>query len=328
MIHRIESLFEAAQQAIRLVLDRAVSINPWWLVVGVVLYEVAQAVRTRGWFNIIRAAYPEETRLRARDVTGAMLAGVGLNALLPARGGDFLKLFMVRRKARTLRYPTLIASFIPETLFESVCGALLVVWALAHGFLPVPVGPGDLPEVDVSLIMSHPLLSILGALLICAAAAVLVRWLRARARGLGQRLRQGFAILRSPRAFVCGVASWQGLGRVIRLAGLACFMAAVGLPVTFNTALLAMASQSAGRVIPIAPASAGIRVAMLSYGFAEITDKPVDVASVTGFWLALGAAHLVVSVVVSLAIIGIAFGTFSPRRALRLALAGRALQPE
>jgi sensor c-di-GMP phosphodiesterase-like protein len=89
-----------------------------------------------------------------------------------------------------------------------------------------------------------------------------------------------------------------------------------------------MASQSAGRVLPLAPASAGIRVAMLSYGFVEITDKPVDVASVNGFWLALGAAHLVASVVVSLSILGVTFGTFSPRRALRLALARRELQPE
>jgi hypothetical protein len=328
VVHHIGSLFDSAQQAVRLVLDRAVSINPWWLVAGVVLYEVAQAVRTRGWFNIVRAAYPDTTSLRARDVAAAQLAGVGLNSVLPARSGDFLKLFMVRRRAPALRYSTLVATFVPETLFESLCGTLLVIWALAHGFLPVPLGPGDLPEVDVSLIMSHPLLSLVGALVIGGVLTLLVRWLRSRARGLARRLRQGLTILRSPRRFVTGVASWQALGRVIRLAGLTCFLAALGLPVTPNTALLAMASQGAGRVIPIAPASAGIRVAMLSYGFVEITDKPVDVASVTGFWLALGAAHLVASVLVALVIVGVTFGTFSPRRALALATARRELQPE
>ena len=102
---------------------------------------------------------------------------------------------------------------------------------------------------------------------------------------------------------------------MIRLGGLACFMAAVGLPVTANTAVLAMAAQSAGRIIPLAPASAGIRVAMLSYGFVEITDSPVDVASVSGFWLALGATHLVASLAIAIAVIGATFGTLSPRRA-------------
>jgi hypothetical protein len=41
-------------------------------------------VRTRGWFHIIRAAYPDARDLRARDVTLAYLARAGLNGR-PAR---------------------------------------------------------------------------------------------------------------------------------------------------------------------------------------------------------------------------------------------------
>ena len=111
-----------------------------------VLYELAQVLRTRGWFNILRAAYPDAGSLRARDVACAYLAGAGLNAVLPARSGDVLKLFMVHRKLPSSRYSTLAATFLPETLFESLCGAALVIWALAHGFLPVPLGPGDRPR--------------------------------------------------------------------------------------------------------------------------------------------------------------------------------------
>ena len=71
MIGRIESLFQAAHEALRLIVDRAVAVNPWWVLAGVVLYEASQLIRTRGWFNILRAAYPDASRLRARDVAGA-----------------------------------------------------------------------------------------------------------------------------------------------------------------------------------------------------------------------------------------------------------------
>jgi Lysylphosphatidylglycerol synthase TM region len=315
----VEALVQAIHQAVRLIADRAVAINPWWVVAGVILYEASQVVRTRGWFNILRATYPDARSLRARDVTGAYLAGVGLNAVLPARGGDFLKLFMVRRRLPSARYPTLVATFLPETLFECLCGIALVVWALTRGFLPVPVAPNELPELDVSFILGQPLLSAAGAAVLAICAVLLARVLRRRWAGLGTRLRQGLAILSHPREFVLGVASWQALGRLIRLGGLACFMAALGLPLTPGTAVLVMAAQGAGRIVPLAPVSAGLRVAMLSYGFVEVTDSPVDVAAITAFWFTVGAAHLITSVTLAIGVIGATFGTFSPRRALAAA---------
>ena len=50
-------------------------------------------------------------------------------------------------------------------------------------------------------------------------------------------------------------------------------MAAFGLPVTPATVVLVMAAQGGGRIIPLAPASAGLRLAMLSYGFVEVTGQ-------------------------------------------------------
>jgi hypothetical protein len=316
VIDRLESVYRAAQHALDLILDRAVAINPWWLAAGVVLFELSQVVRARGWFNIIRAAYPGAPGLRARDVTGAYLAGSGLNAVLPARSGDFLKLFMVHRRLRSSRYSTLVATFVPETLFETVFGIALVVWALAHGFLPVPVAPGELPSLDLSFVIVHPVLSALGAAGLCAGIVLVVGRLRGRLRDPVARLKQGLSILRRPRDFVVGVVSWQALGRLIRLGGLACFMAALHLPLTVDTAVLVMAAQGAGRIIPLAPVSAGVRVAMLSYGFVEVTDKPVDVASITSFWFAVGAAQVMAGVVIGLAIVCVTFGTLSPRRAV------------
>jgi uncharacterized membrane protein YbhN (UPF0104 family) len=300
-----------------------VSLNPWWLLVGILLYELSQLVRTRGWFNILRAAYPDHDELRARDVAGAYMVGAGVNAIIPARGGDFLKLFLVHRRMPSARYSTMIASFGPETLPEMVLSAGLVIWALTHGFLPVPVSPSELPEFDVSFVMTHPLIAIAAMGAAGALLFVLVRFGRRRSRGLAAHLKQGCEILRTPRRFVVGVGGPQALSRLVRLAAMVCFMEAVGLPVTVDTAILVMAAQSAGRIVPFAPVSAGMRVAMLAYGFPALTDKPVDIASITSFWFTAGAVHLVGGLLIAIGVLCATFGTVSPRKALTAFRAAR-----
>jgi hypothetical protein len=310
MLEKLEAVWRTARHALGLLTDRAVSVNPWMAAIGVLVYLVSQAVRTRSWFTILRAAYPDAHALRARDVMRAYLAGSGVNAIVPARGGDVLRLVIVHRRIEGARYPTLAATLLPETLFETAFGAGLVIWALANGFLPVPTAAGELPAVDVSLFISHPVASTLGAAAIAGAGWWIVRRLR-------HQLRQGMAILGQPRRFVTGVASWQALARVIRLGSLTAFMAAFHLPVTPSTVVLVMAAQGAGRIIPLAPASAGLRLAMLSYGFVAVTGQSVDIAAITVFTFGVGAILALASVVIALVIIVSEFGTLNPRQAAR-----------
>lgn len=310
MIDRIESAWRSARHALELVVKDVAEVSPWLLAAGVILHVVHQIVRTRGWWNIIRAAYPEATELRARDVTKAYLAGAGLNGIVPARGGDLAKLYLIRRRAPETRWSTLIGTFVPETLFETAVGIGLVIWALSQGFLPVPTAPSELPSVDVSLVINNPLIS---AAVFAAGVALVVLLLR-RARVLLARLRRGLAILDRPRDFFTGVVSWQALGRVIRLGSLACFMAAFALPVTVATVVLVMAAQGGGKIIPIAPASAGLRIAMLGYGFVEVTGEAVDIASITAFSFGVGATLFLTGILISIVLLGRELGTVSPRR--------------
>ena len=107
----------------------------------------------------------------------------------------------------------------PEGAFEMLAGTVLVGWALSRGFLPVPVAPGEVPTPDVSLYIAHPILAALITVVAIVVAVVAYRWVRRRFTGFVGRVRQGLAIFASPRQFVLGVASWQALGRVIRLGG-------------------------------------------------------------------------------------------------------------
>jgi hypothetical protein len=326
MLDRIQSAFDAFVNAVRLVAEDSASVDPWWLALGMAIYLFGQTVRIRGWFNIVRTSYPDAPDLRFRDVVGAFFAGSGVNAIVPARGGDVLKLYLLHRRIPGARYSTLVATLVAEGVPEAVFGALLVGWALARGFLPVPVSANEIPSLDVSFIIAHPIISAIGAGALVALGVVAVRALRGRARAFADRFRQGLAILGRPRAFLTGVVSWQALGRVIRLGALACFMAAFALPVTLSTAILVMAAQGGGRIIPLGPASAGLRLAMLSYGFVEVTGKSVDIARITAFTIGLGVVQLVVGLAISGFIIFRTFGTLSPRAAIaaaRKALAER-----
>jgi hypothetical protein len=314
VIERLESAWGSARHALELVVEDVATVGAGWLIAGVLLHVLHQAVRARGWFNIVRAAYPEATELRARDVTLAYLAGAGLNGVVPARGGDLAKLYLVRRRSPGTRWSTLIATFVPETLFEAAVGTGLVIWALSQGFLPIPTARSELPSLDVSLFLQHPFISTAGAAAAGVALTLLYRALRRRARDLLDRLRQGLAILDRPRDFVRGVVTWQALGRVIRLGSLACLMAAFALPVTVGTVILVMTAQGGSRIIPIAPASAGLRIAMLTYGFVEVTGEAVDIASITAFTFGVGATLLATGLALSIAILGRELGTASPRR--------------
>ena len=321
MIEVLQAAVERAHSACELVVSAATNVEPAWLAAGVGLQVISQVVRIRGWWHILRAAFPSCSTLRSRDVTAAYLAGAGLNGLLPARAGDLVKYSYLHRRIPGSRYATLLGSSVPETTFESLCGAALVAWLLARGFVPVPLVPGEIPAPDASWYLTHPVTASLSTVAAVSAAIALLGWLRRRSRKLVGHLGQGLAIFASPRQYLLHVATWQALGRIIRLGSLACFLAAFTLPATPRTALLVMAAQGAGRIIPLAPLSAGLRIAVLTYGLVEVTDRPVDPAAVSAFTFGVSAILFLVMLAISLVLVGRELQTFSPRCALRRARA-------
>jgi uncharacterized membrane protein YbhN (UPF0104 family) len=75
--------------ATRAFFDGLASVKWGPLALGVLCHLLKVAARTRAWRNIVQAAYPE-TDVRWRSVYGSYVAGVGVNAIVPARGGDVL----------------------------------------------------------------------------------------------------------------------------------------------------------------------------------------------------------------------------------------------
>jgi hypothetical protein len=209
--------------------------------------------------------------------------------------------------------PALAATLVPETAFELVAGAALLGWALAAGYLPSAE-----TGAAWSWARDHALLA--GAAV--AGLAAVARALRSRLRGRGARvagdLAAGLRILRRPRAFVTGVVSWQLAGRVVRLGAIACCLAACGLPSTVAAAALVMAVEGGTR-LRFAPATSGLRVALLLFGLPAATGAAVSVGPVVAYVVGVRSVRAAVSVVLSIAILMTVFAARSPRRALRAA---------
>ena len=91
------------------------------LAIALLLHTVNLLLRTRAWYSILRAAYPG-VRYRYRSCAGAYLAGVGVNAIAPARGGDLVKIFLTRTRLEGSTTPTILASLLVETLIDIVLG--------------------------------------------------------------------------------------------------------------------------------------------------------------------------------------------------------------
>ena len=280
------------------------------LAVGLMLHLVADLVRNGGWYGVLRAAGPEYQRLRVRDVEAAAFAGGAVNALVPARAGDLVKLGVVRRHAPEARMPTLVATLLPETLFEWLAGGALLTWALLAGYLPVGIVAGTVADAG-----HHPVTAAAVVAAVVAGAVVTATVTRRWARRLSHDLAAGLAILRRPRLFLTRVASWQLGGRVIRLAAIACCLSACRLPGGLAAAGVAMAIDGGTR-LHFAPASAGLRVGLLGYGLPAATGTAVSLPAVIAYLAVVKTARMATALVIGGAVLVVTLGARSPRAAL------------
>src|SRR5436305_9213536 len=220
---------------------------------------LAGLVRMRAWHSAIVDACPEQ-RIRYRDVLAAHLGGAGFNGILPAHSGDAVKLGLLKRRFPEAPFGFLLGSLGPPAAIEALCTALLIGWGLASRDFDAPT-PGQIPLPLVGL----------GA----ALAAGLLWLLARRAPRLLRDVRHGLAPLRRPRLVLAGIVPWVLAARVVRLAAIACFMTAVGLPVTLMGLLIVMAVQTG--VGSVGPASSTIRLAVLATALPVLIGAHVNI---------------------------------------------------
>ena len=121
------------------------------LVVAVGLHVAGLLLRATAWWSVLSAAVPSR-RAPWRGVTGAYLAGTGVNNVIPARGGDVARVVLATRAVPGACCPTIASSLLVETLLDTLIGAGLIVWAVSTGALPFQLlrtaAPGRVMDAD------------------------------------------------------------------------------------------------------------------------------------------------------------------------------------
>jgi uncharacterized membrane protein YbhN (UPF0104 family) len=246
-----------------------------------------------------------------------------VNAILPARGGDALKLYLAKRQVAGSTYPTLVATLAVETLVDLVLSAALLTWALHLHVLPGLDALARLRSIDWSWADRHPFLALSILLSALAAATVAAIVARRRLGTLVAQLRAGGAILREPSRYLRQVVAWQLLDWLLRLATIYWLLRAFHLPATAHNTLLVQVTQSLSTILPLTPAGIGTEQGLLVYVF----SGKAAAARVLSFSVGMKIVLMTVNVAVGACAIALMLRTLSWRRALATAGSSVAASP-
>jgi uncharacterized protein (TIRG00374 family) len=253
--------------------------------------------RGRAWQNINRASYPGE-RVKYRSALGAYIAGVGVNSVAPARGGDLIKLYLVKHRMKQATYPTLASTLIVETMFDFVVAGGLMIWALSIGVLPTHQVYSRIPTVDWKFFLRHETATAIGLAVVALVVLLLALAARRRVEDFWERVRLGFAILGDRRKFVLGVIVPQAFSWVFRIATLFFFLRAFRVDATVHNALLVQVVESLATLFPATPGGAGTKQGLIVYLFrTSAISTTLLLAFSVGMNIAITIANLVLGVI-------------------------------
>ena len=252
--------------AIRVFFDHLADVDLRPLALALALHVVKTMCTGRAWRNVIAAAYPEQ-RVRWRSIYAAYLSGVGVNAVVPARGGDVLRLYLARRAVPTATYTTLTSTYLVMSIFDTTMALAVFGYALTLGVLPSIHALPDLPSFDFSWVLDHRGVTNLLVVLLIIGLTALAVWIHWRIADFRERFGQAFRVLRPKTRYLRSVAVWQACDWSLRFATIWCFLGAFHVPQTARNVLLVQVTQSLATLAPLTPGGIGTEQAFLVYVF-------------------------------------------------------------
>ena len=265
-------MLHSTWHAISVFFHHLAAVHWQWLAIAIACHLCKLLVVSRAWRNIVKAAYPDRP-VRWRHLFGAYVAGTGVNAIVPARGGDAVKLFMTKRRVEGSTYTTLVATVLLQTLFDMVVAGCFIVWAITLGVLPGLHVLPNLPSLDYGWAFRHPKLGLILFVALLLFGGLLLAWIVERVEDFRARIAQGFSAFRDRRYYVSHVVPWQLLDWTLRITAVFFFLRAFGIPATLHNALLVQVSQSLATIFPFSPAGIGTEQALLLYIFRGVTSR-------------------------------------------------------
>jgi uncharacterized protein (TIRG00374 family) len=258
------------------------------LLFGLVFFGLNLTLRSRAFFHSLRAAYPS-ARFQWRRIWGAYFAAVGFNNVVPARGGDVIKLFLTRSSIPGSRYPTVAAAFFVESIFDACVGVFVLIFAFTQGVFPKPPDFSKLSSFDISYLAEHFRFTLFLITALAVAALIAFAVLSVKARAFWLRVRQGVTILSDKRRYLREVAALQALGWLCRFAAFWFLLDAFRVGGSVKNVLLVFAVNQVAGAVPLTPGGAGVQQALLVQVFKKSASGTIVAAYSVGQQIAIAA---------------------------------------
>jgi uncharacterized membrane protein YbhN (UPF0104 family) len=263
-------------------------INWLALLLGMAIFVGYLSLRARASFNILRAAYPEQ-RIEFRHIWGAYFAGYGFNSVVPARGGDVVRLFLTKTSVPQSSYPAVGSSFVVEQIFDLTMAIPILLFAFSQGAFPKPPDFSQLPAFDLAFFASHPRFTLFVLTVLAIAALVAFALLSARVRAFWDRVRQGLTILSDRRRYFREVWLVQFAGWILRFAAFWCLLSAFNVGGSVKNVLLVLGVNAVAALVPFTPGGAGVQQALLVKVFSGTAAGATVAAYSVGQQIAIAA---------------------------------------
>jgi uncharacterized protein (TIRG00374 family) len=274
------------------------------LIVGMTAFIVYLSLRARAYFNVIRAAYPTE-HIQFRRIWGAYIAAYGFNNVVPARGGDLIRLFLTKNSVPNSSYPAVASSFAVELVFDASMAVFILTFAFTQGAFPKPPDFSKLNAFDLSYFASHPRFTLFFLTLVAVAVLVGFALLSVRVRAFWERVKQGITILSDRRRYFREVWLVQFCGWLFRFTAFWFLLEAFGVGGSVRNVLLVLGVNAVAALVPFTPGGAGVQQALLVKVFAGTAAGATVAAYSVGQQIAIGAVTLGVGFVALVTIFGI-----------------------
>ena len=233
---------------------------------AILTHVVKTMCTSKAWRNTIAASYPQE-EVPWRHIYASYLAGVGVNAIIPARAGDAVRLYLAHRAVPGATYITLGSTLFVLSLFDMAMALAIFVYALTLGVLPGFGSLGGLPGFDFGFFAANPEFSLLLFLVLVIFGVIGVFWLRLHVAEFKQRLRQGVVVLSDRSRYLREVALWQAGDWLLRFVAIWFFLDAFGVEQSLRNVLLVQVTQSLATLVPISPGGIGTEQAFIVFVF-------------------------------------------------------------
>ncbi len=274
------------------------------LVGALALYAVATLMRGERWFHILhRSDVTDATRADAHALVPVGYMG---NNVLPARGGELLRTFLLGGRVQTTKR-TILGTILAERVLDAVAlGVILVV--LAAGLLE------RLPKPNETLVLAGV------AVLVLALLAAAIAFLRYRERLIfvlralapmaapSKQLLSRFGLV----LLVVSLLIWCVEASVYMAVG-----HAVDITLSLRDGLAVVAFTNAAALIPAAPGYIGTYDAAVIFAVGAVTDATKS--TILSYLLLLRFVLFIPITIVGLGLLVVRYGGVSRIRAARAA---------